>query len=120
MACSLAEAVCPELREPTLLLRLAQLSNGRAATSKADRDGAARESMVFILDCLRVARLTGEIPKGEGLTLNKITGQERKTPAMAHVLFKKQDLIAYILHEATMIDKNMLPSISMFARRLLS
>ncbi|CAK0819347.1 unnamed protein product [Prorocentrum cordatum] len=114
VAYSLSEAFCPELREPTLLLRLAQLCNGRAASSKADKDATSRESMVFIMDCLRVARLTGDAPRGEGLTLSKVTGQEQKSPAMAHVLFKKQDLMAYILHEAAMIDKAIAVSVSIF------
>ncbi len=64
VAYSLAEAFCPELREPTLLMRLAQLCKARAAPSQADKDAAACDSMAFVLDCLRVARLTGDAPRG--------------------------------------------------------
>ncbi|CAK0878358.1 unnamed protein product [Prorocentrum cordatum] len=113
-AYSLAEAFCPELREPTLLMRLAQLCKGRAAPPQADKDAVACDSMAFILDCLRVARLTGEAPRGETLSLSKVTGQEKKTPAMAHVLFKKHDVIDYIMHEAALIDKEMVTTVSMF------
>eukprot|EP00959_Pyramimonas_sp_CCMP1952_P169551 3542066-Pyramimonas_sp.AAC.1 len=37
---------------------------------------------------------------------------------MAHILCKKQDLIAHILHEAEMIDKEMLLSVSMLRSTL--
>ncbi|CAK0811629.1 unnamed protein product, partial [Prorocentrum cordatum] len=85
VAYSLAEAFCPELREPTLLMRLAQLCKARTAPSQADKDAAACDSMAFVL-----------------------------TPALTHVLFKKHDVIEYIMHEAAMIDKDMAPTVSMF------
>ncbi len=53
---------------------------------------------------MRVTRLTGEAPRGEGLTLSKVTGQEKKTPAMAHVLLKKRVLVAYILHDGRAME----------------
>ena len=54
----LIEACCPEMREHTLLMRVAQLCTKR----HPDNTDAACESMVFVFDCLRVGRLTGERP----------------------------------------------------------
>ena len=68
LAFSLLELVCPELREATVLMRSAQLSAGKIGGV------SARESIIFIFDCLRVARLTGDCPKGEALTVAKVTG----------------------------------------------
>ena len=57
-AFGLMEACCPEMRDPTLLMRIAQLCTRR----HPDNANAACESMVFVFDCLRVGRLTGERP----------------------------------------------------------
>ena len=54
----LMEACCPEMRDSTLLMRIAQLCTRRYP----DNADAACESMVFVFDCLRVGRLTGERP----------------------------------------------------------
>ena len=63
-AYSLMEVFCPELREATLLMRIAQLSTGRAAgSSKEKQEDTACGSLAFVFDCLRVFRLTGNFPK---------------------------------------------------------
>ena len=73
-AYSLMEPFCPELMQPTLLMRCAQLS---AARESGDTE-ASGASLVFIFDCLRVWRLTGEHKADNVYTLSKITGQENK------------------------------------------
>jgi len=70
--------------------------------------------MIFIFDCLRVARLTGDCPKGEALTVAKVMGQEKKTPALVHILFKKQDLVEFMLHEAELLDKDLPNKVRIF------
>ena len=67
-----------------------------------------------MFDCLRVARLTGDCPKDEVLTVGKAIGNDKKTPALAHLLFKKQDLIEFIMHEAELLDHAMLQHVHMF------
>ena len=49
-AFGLMEACCPELRDTTLLMRIAHLCSRR----HPDNTDAACESMVFVFDCLRV------------------------------------------------------------------
>jgi hypothetical protein len=90
------EAICLELREATLLMRIAQLSSGRGAGDSAFGEARARESLAFVFDCLRVARLTGDCLKEDALTVGKVTGQEKNVPALAR---KKQDLVEYLLQE---------------------
>ena len=89
VACSLVEAYCPEIWDPTLLMRVAQLSAARAGVGEVDREERARASLIFIFDCLRVLRLTGSCSNEEGYTVGKVTGQEKKTPAMVHTLFNR-------------------------------
>ena len=50
-------------------------------------------SFVFALDCLSLGRLARDVKKEDAYTVSSVTGQERKTPALAHQLFKKQDLV---------------------------
>ena len=69
LAYSLVDMFCPELREATLLMRIAQLSAVRApcaaggsASASGGTDGSVSASggvnaLKFIFDCLRVARL---------------------------------------------------------------
>jgi len=87
----LMEVFCPELREPTLLMRICQLCQGRPVSTGACAN---------IFDCLRVFRLTGGCIKEDAYTVSKVTGQEKNTPALVHELFKNQDVIEFILHEA--------------------
>ena len=113
-ACRLAyaklESVCPELRESTLLMRIAQLSSGRM-TSEEDTQ-SANASLLFIFESLFVARLTGDF--SDTFTVKTVTGQEKKSPALVHMLFKKFDLIDFISHEAAMIDSKLMDKVSMF------
>jgi hypothetical protein len=101
------EAFCPELREPTLLMRIGQLCQGRAATG-------ACASMVYIVDCLWVFRVTGDCSKEDGYTVSRVTGQEKDTPAKVQELSKKQDVIEFIAHEAQLINEGALSCVSMF------
>ncbi|CAK0817005.1 unnamed protein product [Prorocentrum cordatum] len=65
----------------------------------------AKECFVFIMNSLRMARLAGDVPKGEKLSVSRVVGLGKKTPAMTHALFKKKELVEYIFHEALLSDK---------------
>ena len=114
----LAEVLCPELKEMTLLMRMAQLCIKRSGGSSPSATGGqtqAHSSMAFLLDSFRVARLTGEFPKDEAITVSKVMGQEKKAPGWANILFKKQDLIGLLIHEAELLDTKMIRDVQMFA-----
>ena len=102
-AYSLAEPFCPELQNPTLLMRIAQLSSARGGPrgEEAATSAASGASMALVFDTLRVWRLCGEYKPDHVYTLSLITGQEnnKKRPAIAHLLFKKDDAIEFALHE---------------------
>ena len=84
-AFALSEVYCPELREPTLLMRI-----GYACSTRGVSDAKAKEYFFFVTNTLRMARLTGDIPKDEKLSVCRVAGREKKTPAMLHALFKKK------------------------------
>ena len=48
------------------------------------------------------------------MTVAKVSGQEKKTPALVHILFKMQDLVEFVLHEAELLDKDMPNKVRMF------
>jgi len=108
-AFALAEAYSPELREPTLLARIATSCSSRAVS-----DAKAKEYFVYVMNCLRVARLTGDLPKEEKLTVGRVVGRDRKTPAMIHAFFKKKELVEYVFHEGRLMDKDMHGPLAMF------
>ena len=108
-AFALAEVYSPELREPTLLARIATFCSSRAVS-----DAQAKEYFVYVMNCLRVARLTGDLPKEEKLTVGRVVGRDRKTPAMIHAFFKKKELVEYVFHEGRLIDEDMLGRLAMF------
>ena len=96
----LAEACCPELRDETILMRIAHLCLAR----HPDNLSASRDAMVFVLDCLRVGRLTGERPADAKYSVDHVTGaQHRNKVALVHELFKKQHLVEFIFHEAALV-----------------
>ena len=97
-AYDLTEAVCPEIMDVTILMRICQLSSSRATCIPA------ADSFVFAMDCLRALRLTGTFQGGE-YTLAAVTGQEKSQPALMHSLFKKQELTEFICHELKMRDE---------------
>ena len=114
---SLAEAVCPELKDMTLLMRMAHLCTKRASGGGPSATGGpdhANSCMAFLIDSFRVARLTGEFPKDDSVTVSKILGQEKKTPGWANILFKKQDLVGFLMHEADLLDRSMAQHVQMF------
>ena len=67
-----AEMYYPELRDPTLLMRV-----GTACSAKAVSDAKARENFAFVMHSLRVARLTGDIPQDEKLSVSRVVGLDR-------------------------------------------
>ena len=109
-AFSLMEACCPELRDPTMLMRIAQLCTRRSP----DNASAACESMVFVFDCLRVNRLTGERPAQKIYTVSDVTGQENKQPALVHELFKKQDVFDSLTQEAELVQRGVATTAKMY------
>jgi len=104
----LAEACCPELRDETILMRIAHLCLNR----HENKLSASRESMVFILDCLRVGRLTGQRPADAKYSVDHVTGAQYKNKvALIHELFKKQHLVEFIFYEAALVHPD-LPKIA--------
>ena len=95
-----ADMYFPELRDPTLLMRV-----GTARSAKAVSDAKARENFAFVMHSLSVARLTGDIPQDEKLTVSRVVGRDKKTPAMIQALFKKKELVEFIFQEAHLIDQ---------------
>ena len=87
---SMLECVSPEFRDTTLLFRLAQLISNRAASGQHPQPHTALNSFVFVLDCLRIGRLAGDVKKEDAYTVSSVTGQERKTRVLVHNIFKKQ------------------------------
>jgi hypothetical protein len=94
-------------------MRIAQLSTARVG-SAIDKQTSARDSLVLVFDCLRVWRLTGDCPKDDTYTVGKVTGQEKKGAAIVHSIFKKQDLVDYVLHEVELLSQPLLASVEMF------
>ena len=43
-----------------------------------------------------------------------MTGQERKTPALAHKLFKKQDIVEFVFHEAWLVSEPLVQAVAPF------
>ena len=69
---------------------------------------------MFVMNSLRVARLTGDIPKEEKLSVSRVVGREKKSPAMINALFKKKELVEYIFHEGYLMDQKMAGNVSMY------
>ena len=103
---------------PTLLLRLAQLSSARGAVLQNLADSGATStatnSLALCLECLRLGRLAGDVKKEDAYTVSSVIGQERKTPALAHKYFKKQDLVEFICHEAWLVDESLVQAVAPF------
>ena len=105
-----AEMYFPELRDPTLLMRV-----GTACSAKAVSDAAkARDNFAFAMHSLRVARLTGDIPQDEKLTVSRVVGRDKKTPGMIQALFKKKEFVEFIVQEARLIDQTMHDNMAAF------
>ena len=43
-----------------------------------------------------------------------MTGQQLKTPALIHRLFKKQDLVEFVLHEARLVNESLAEAVAPF------
>jgi len=111
-AFSMLECVSPEFRETTLLMRLAQLSSTRVASGQHPQANAAQMSFVFVLDCLRIGRLAGDVKQEDVYTVSTVSGQERQTPALVHMLFKKQDLVEFVFHEAWLVSESLVQAVA--------
>ena len=112
-AFAMLECVSPEFREPTLLMRLAQLTTARVSNAVPQPD-AAKKTLVFVLDCLRVRRVTGDIKKDDPYTVSNVTGLSGKTPALVHMLFKKQDLVEFVYNEALSVNESLAAAVLAF------
>ena len=106
-AFSMLECICPEMREPTLLMRMAQLSSARVGS-------VATDSLAFAFDCLRIGRLVGEIKKEDSYTVATVVGQQLKMPALIHKLFKKRDLVEFVFHEAWLVSQKLVETVAPF------
>ena len=109
LAFSLAEVYFPELREATLLMRI-----GYACSARGCSDATAREYLVFVMNSLRVARLTGDIPKEEKLSVARVIGRDKKRPGLLQAYFKKKELVEYIFHEGYLLDQEMHGHVAIF------
>ena len=83
-------------------MRIAQMCSKRAGAP-----AQASSCMAFIFDNFRVARLTGEVAKGEPITINKVVGVEKKSVGWAQILFKKLDFIEFLKHESELLDQKL-------------
>ena len=115
-----AEPFCPELKNVKLLKKVAQQCNtrvvGGGSAPASGGSAQARAYMAFIFDTFRVARLTGEFPKDEPVSVTKILGQDHKSAGWVHIVFKKQEFIEFIMHEsALLIDSKMVEALEAFA-----
>ena len=108
------ECVSLEFRDTTLLFRLAQLISNRAASGQHPQPHSALNSCVFVLDCLRIGRLAGDVKKEDASTVSSVTGQERKVPALVHMLLKKQDLVEFLFHEAELVCVQLAQTVAPF------
>ncbi len=113
---ALAEVYCPELCETTaLLMAICKACSKRNAVCDAAK---AREDFVFVLNCLRVARLTGDIPKDDKISVSKAIGggkSSKTTPGMLQTLFKKRDLVDFIFNQAGLqMDQDTLNNMAIF------
>ena len=84
--------IVPELKDSTAMMRMAQLCTERRAAS-----GVA---MAFLCDTLRALRVVGQLHRSSRLTVHKLTGQNNTQPALAHRLFKLDDLADVLWREA--------------------
>ena len=66
------------------------------------------------MNCLRVARLTGDIPKEDKLSVARVVGRDKKRPGLLQAFFKKKELVEYIFHEGYLLDKEMHGHVAIF------
>ena len=67
-----------------------------------------------MLDCLSIGRLAGDVKKEDVYTVSSVTGQERKVPALVHMLFKKHDLVEFVVHEAELVCVQLAQAVAPF------
>ena len=114
-----ADKYNPELREHSFLMKIGFACSpaGRATHAKAKDDAVhakAKDDFAFVMNALRTARLTGDIPKDQKLTVLQLFGRAKDSPGMVHALLKKKELVEYISHEAFLIDNTMQSTMDVF------
>ena len=60
----------------------------------------------------------GKFSKTDVYTVREISGQEKQTPALVHMLFKKQDIVEYVSHEAQLMDPDIVSKVYQFSTPL--
>ena len=105
------------IKEREVVEKVAQQCNTRVVSGGGSAGSAqARAYIAFIFDTFRVARLTGEFPKDEPVSVPKILGQDHKSAGWVHIVFKKQEFIEFIMHEsALLMDSKMVEALQAFA-----
>ena len=98
------ESVCPEIMDPTIVTRIAQLSSARPHP---------KDALIFIFACMRIGRITGSVQAGQ-YTSDSVTGQEKHKVALVHQWFKKEELAEFILQEIGIMSAASLLEVEMF------
>ena len=49
-----------------------------------------------------------------------VVGQQLKKPALIHKLFKKQDLVEFVLHEASIVSQSLIQAVASSAHHWTS
>ena len=108
-AYSLAEMVLPEVKNLTVLSLMAAML-------------ATKEQpiplFVFVLDCLRVGRLTGEIPSDTFLGKELLMGIRKQDTGKLQLLLKKREFHAFIKYEIELLDSSLSEPLETFATPL--
>ena len=100
-ALSLAESCSPELRDPTILMFVANHCSAKAAFgAEAGAAPGAEELLVFSFNCMRAFRISGDHPKRSApYTTTRLVGADKKSSGLLHEWCKKRDLVDYLWHE---------------------
>ena len=108
-AYSLAELVCPELKQLSLLSAMAAI----VGTKEEPID-----LFVFVLNCLRVSRLTGDTPKDNTLSVGYLMGIRKQDTGKLHMLVKKREFHAFLKYEVELLDSSLSEPLDTFGTPL--
>ena len=115
-AFAMTEPICPELRDFTLLSRIAAACTARGADAKKSKD-----FFKFVMESMRAYRLTGDQSKTDKFTVasvingsdNKKTGQ--KIAGLIYSYFKRFELVEHVWHEGRLaLETGQLDQVAMF------
>ena len=99
-ALALAESCIPELRDPTILMFVANHCSAKAAFgAEAAAATGAEELLVFSFNCMRAYRIAGDHPKREVYSSTRLVGADKKSSGLLHAWCKTRDLVDYLRHE---------------------